>query len=133
MGYCILHNGRMCSELEGRYLHMRSRCLQAADLLGALSYEAQAPLKMHPRSFGQDRACESISAYLQVRFRKAQCILSISFPHLRMSPAPALPWHDTLLTVIWQVSVCQELLCAKLEAGTPCDCKEVAGHWGPRR
>ncbi len=68
MGYCILHNGRMCSALEGRYLHIRSRCLQAADMLGALSYEAQAPLKMCARSLGQDRACESINAYLQVRY-----------------------------------------------------------------
>ncbi|CAL5224179.1 g6819 [Coccomyxa viridis] len=75
VGYCILHNGRMCSALEGRYLHIRGRCLRAADMLGALSYEAQAPLKMRPRSLGQDRACESVNAYLQILFGYAVSLL----------------------------------------------------------
>ena len=91
VGYCILHNGRMCSALEGRYLHMRSRCLRAADMLGALSYEAQAPLKLRPHSLGQDRACESVSAYLQVRSWEARP------PHgclLRPRQAGLAPhWH----------------------------------------
>jgi hypothetical protein len=67
VGYCILHNGRMCAALEGRYLKIRARCLRAADAMGALSYEAQAPLKMCPASLGRERACESVNAYLQVR------------------------------------------------------------------
>ena len=67
VGYCILHNGRMCVALEGRYLNIRTRCLRAADALGALSYEAQAPLKMRPTSLGRERACESVNAYLQAR------------------------------------------------------------------
>ena len=92
VGYCILHNGRMCSALEGRYLHIRSRCLQAADILGALSYEAQAPLKLRPHSPGQDCACESVSAYLQVRSWEARRTLVPSAPEAsRPGPAFALP------------------------------------------
>ncbi len=98
VGYCILHNGRMCSALEGRYLHIRGRCLRAADMLGALSYEAQAPLKMRPRSLGQDRACESVNAYLQVRFISTAyrwCILKAS----RLSLALSSTMHQALLTL----------------------------------
>ena len=75
VGYCIMHNGRMCSALEDRYLGIRRRCLRAADALGALSYEAQAPLKMRPHSLGQERACESVNAYLQV-CHNAECAIS---------------------------------------------------------
>ena len=64
VGYCILHNGRMCSALEGRFLGIRARRL--ADILSALSYEAQAPLKVRPASLGRERACESVNAYMQV-------------------------------------------------------------------
>ena len=67
VGYCILHNGRMCSALEGRYLGIRARCLRLADMLSALSYEAQAPLKVRPTSLGRQRACESVNAYMQVQ------------------------------------------------------------------
>ena len=120
MGYCILHNGRMCSELEGRYLHIRSRCLQAADMLGALSYEAQAPLKMRPRSLGQDRACESISAHLQVSFHKVQCVDTICFPHLLIT-GPLLRRH---CSCIMQCSLscgrcpCHGLLCLEQKLGS---------------
>ena len=67
VSYCILHNGRMCSALEGRYLGIRARCLRLADMLSALSYEAQAPLKVRPTSLGRERACESVNAYMQVQ------------------------------------------------------------------
>ena len=96
VGYCILHNGRMCSALEGRYLHIRSRCSQAAGILGALSYEAQAPLKMRPHSLGQDRACESVNAYLQARHCKCLALRLCILHSMASRPglALALPIHD---------------------------------------
>ncbi len=66
VGYCIVHNGRMCSALETRYLGIRERCLTMARTLSALSYEAQAPLKMRSRTLSSAHACESVNAYLQV-------------------------------------------------------------------
>lgn len=66
VGYCILHNGRMCSALETRYLGFRERCLAIARMLSTLSYEAQAPLKMRSRNLSEAYACESVNAYLQV-------------------------------------------------------------------
>lgn len=57
----------MCAALEGRYLGIRGRCAGLADALSALSYEAQAPLKVRPHALGHARACESVNAYLQVK------------------------------------------------------------------
>ena len=82
VGYCILHNGRMCAALQGRYLNIRARCLCAADALGALSYEAQAPLKMRPASLGRERACESVNAYLQARPKGLSWPIWLSHTHI---------------------------------------------------
>ncbi|CAL8471569.1 g11111 [Coccomyxa elongata] len=68
VGYCILHNGRMCSALETRYLGIRERCLAVARALSAVSYEAQAPLKLRSRTLSGAHACESVNAYLQIIF-----------------------------------------------------------------
>ena len=78
VGYCILHNGRMCSALETRYLGIRERCLAMARTLSALSYEAQAPLKMRSRSLSSAHACESVNAYLQVT---AHSCITFGTPH----------------------------------------------------
>ena len=113
VGYCVLHNGRMCSALETRYLGIRERCLAMARTLSALSYEAQAPLKMRSRTLSSAHACESVNAYLQVQDHSCSDLICHMKSPTSVSSRPLTSNQDRIQIALYGACACPHA-CARL-------------------